>query len=297
MDKVEWEGLEGLLNKTNPTRRVKLIKLIHNWQNTGRQKGMMRDARLKLDTESPLHPTVEETNCHLCPGGCGEEEGTMHYLHCSTIVSREGRKRLIKKVLRRLSKLRTSASIMSLVGYVLVSISEDQDIDPDSAVHDWRTNKLLARVINGQEGIGWMALCQGFYHKAWSTLQHNYYMSLGTKTRYLNIRRWKRMFSTILCEYSLECWEMRNKTIHGENCGVGRERQLQRLREQVKELYKEKRNVRGTKNGGIFDLPLEKRQKMGIHSTKLWIGMAEEVLRLHRENATKLTLHQWLQNR
>ena len=70
-----------------------------------------------------------------------------------------------------------------------------------------------------------------------------------------------------------------------------------RLRKQVGILYKEKRNLRGTKNQGIFNMPKEKRQNMGIQSTKLWIGMAEEVLRLHRETATKLTIHQWLQHR
>ena len=53
----------------------------------------------------------------------------------------------------------------------------------------------------------------------------------------------------------------------------------------------------GMVNKGIFDMPQEKMKKMGIQSTKLWIGMAKEVLRFLRKNAIKYTIHQWLQPR
>ena len=294
---IEWEGIHGMLNKSNPIRRIKIVKLMHNWQNTGRQKGRIRDARIRLDTDTPKTPTAEEESCHLCPDGCGEEEMELHFLHCRTRKAKMERKRLIKKVLQRLRSLRTSEPIMSLVGYILASISNREEIDMDLEELRIDEKSALAKAIKGQKIIGWNDLCQGFYHKAWAQSQGRHYKTTGTRTKYLNIGRWKRMFSTILCDYCLDCWEWRNKTIHGETRKESRLKQLVRLRKQVGILYKEKRNLRGTKNQGIFDMPKEKRQNMGIQSTKLWIGMAEEVLRLHRETATKLTIHQWLQHR
>ena len=155
----------------------------------------------------------------------------------------------------------------------------------------------LAKALIGQKLIGWKAMCQGFLHKAWATTQHEHYKTLGVKTRYLNIGRWKKMMSTILSEYCLECWARRNETIHGISIQDSRIKQLDRLRKQVKALYGKRRQLRSSKNKSIFDLPLKKRLNMGLQSTKLWVGLAEEVLRLDRESATKYTIVHWLQDR
>ena len=64
---IDWEGVEAMVRGADAIKRAKLIKLLHNWQNTGRQKGRFRDSRLKLDSEEPLAPTEEERHCHECP--------------------------------------------------------------------------------------------------------------------------------------------------------------------------------------------------------------------------------------
>ena len=46
----------------------------------------------------------------------------------------------------------------------------------------------------------------------------------------------------------------------------------------------------------IFDMPLAKRLLMGVQSSKIWVGMAEEVLKMNRERAIKHTIHHWLQS-
>ena len=53
--------------------------------------------------------------------------------------------------------------------------------------------------------------------------------------------------------------------------------------------------IQGTHNLRIFDMPLYKRLRFGIQSITLWVGMVEDVLKLHRENPTKNTIHSWLQ--
>ena len=130
-ESIEWEGINGMLKSSDPIRRVKIVKLMHNWQNTGQQKGRIRDARIKIDTETPEKPTAEEENCHLCPDGCGEVERELHYLHCGTERAKSARKGLIKKTLQSLRKLRTSEKIVSLIGYILRSISGRDKIELD----------------------------------------------------------------------------------------------------------------------------------------------------------------------
>ena len=193
--------------------------------------------------------------------------------------------------------LRTSRPIMSLIGYILKSISTNMPIE-------WNINELkldedapLARALEGQKKIGWTAMCQGFFHKAWAETQHDQYKKLGVNTRYLNIGRWKRMMSNIMGEYCLDCWGRRNEIIHGTMIPDSRIKQLDRLRKQVKALYGKKRLLRARKNKAIFELPLKKRLKMGLQSTKIWVGMAEEVIRMDRENAIKNTIDHWLHDR
>ena len=102
------------------------------------------------------------------------------------------------------------------------------------------------------------------------------------------------MFSTILAEYCLDCWQLRNETLHGKELETSRKKQLDAIRKQIKTAYKQKESMRGRPNFKIFEMPLHKRLMMGIQSSKIWIGMAEEAIRLHRENATMNTLDRWL---
>ena len=121
---IEWEGIDVMLRQARPIRRIKIVKLMHNWQNVGRQKGKIRDAKLKLETDNPLQPTKEEIDCHLCPGECGEEEGHLHYLSCQEKTAKTARRVLIRKVLTKLKKVRTYEGITSMFGRILSLISE-----------------------------------------------------------------------------------------------------------------------------------------------------------------------------
>ena len=103
------------------------------------------------------------------------------------------------------------------------------------------------------------------------------------------------MVSIILSEYCLECWRLRNESLHGKDKIESREKKLAEIRKSVRKLYKKKHELGMREKKRLFSMPMCKRLNMGIQSTKLWVGMAEEVLRLHREKATQLTINQWLQ--
>ena len=72
---------------------------------------------------------------------------------------------------------------------------------------------------------------------------------------------------------------------------------LTKLRKIVGKLYRRESELKGTKYEKIFSMRKEKRQQMGVHALRIWVDMAEEALRLHRETATKNTLDHWIQSR
>ena len=56
----------------------------HHWQNTGKQKGRIQDARINsIDADSRIL-NEDEKICHKCPEGCKEEETELHYLDCQS---------------------------------------------------------------------------------------------------------------------------------------------------------------------------------------------------------------------
>ena len=292
---IEWEGVEAMLKNASSPVKAQLIKLLHNWQNTGRQKGKFRDSRLKLDSDEPLIPTEEEIHCHECPDGCNEEETDLHYLDCQAPHAKIRRKKCIQKVLRRLKNLITYEGITSTIGYILTQISNKEDISFDWEEQHRDGDMALTIAIQGQQRIGWNCLCQGFYHKEWARIQQRHYQRLGKKSRSLNITRWKKMFSTIMAEYSLECWKMRNESIHGKENGDSRLLRKEKIGKLIKGLYGKKKELNKKMRRRVFSMPLEKRLRMGIQSSTIWVKLAEEVLRRHRDNLSKNTLHHWLQ--
>ena len=278
MDSIEWEAIEKMLKNTSPLRRTKITQLMHDWQNTGRQKGKIRDSRLQASGETPKEATINELECHKCPDGCQEEETELHYLECPQQHTIVRRRECIKKVLRRLKKLHTYEGIMSMVCYILNCISERIELDFDWVGLQQDGDMSLCIALTGQEDIGWKRLCQGYYHKTWTIVQSKHYRRLGKNTRTLNIGRWKKMFSTILVDYSLECWKLRNETIHGKERDESRKIQQAKIKKQIRGLYAIKETLKGKAQYRIYDMPLKKRLGMGIQSSRIWVGMAEEVL-------------------
>ena len=179
LETIEWEGIEGMMRTANPIRRTRLLKMLHNWQNTGKQKRIFRDSRLKLDTDTPLQPTEEEINCELCPAGCNEEERELHYIHCPEQSSISARIPLIRNVLRQLKAIQTYEGITSMVGKILEDISNRRPILLNRETLGKDGIMSLYEALKGQEAIGWHEFCQGYCHKEWARLQWKHYTSMG----------------------------------------------------------------------------------------------------------------------
>ena len=93
----------------------------------------------------------------------------------------------------------------------------------------------------------------------------------------------------------MNCWKRRNETIHGIEIDESRLKKLERIKKVVREIYRRKSELRSTRFSRVFKMPLKKRLKLGIQANTIWVGMAEETLRLHREMMTRNTIDRWIQ--
>ena len=291
---IDWEALESLLRKASPIKKNRLIQVLHDWQNVGRQKGKFRDSRLGKMVEPPLQATMEEETIHLCPMGCGLQEDHLHHVRCSVPSMINKRKKLCKNAISRLTRLRTNEGICSYTNYIIKKLSNNEEISLESETFYSEDDRNLLPAIIGQQDIGWENFLKGFVHEGWARAQNTHYRRLGLSPKIYSIQRWKRMFLTIITDYGNECWKMRNEAIHGEATKEGRLVRKKRLVEQVKALYRKKSELNGSPYRRIFAMRVSQRIKMGIQSLTLWVGKAEEVLKLHREEADRNTIRRWL---
>ena len=291
---IDWEALENLLRRANPIKKNRHIQTMHDWKNVGHQKGLIRDARLNKQVDPPIQATVEETTIHMCPLGCGEMEDQFHFVKCQAPTAIVEREKFRKSVLDRLKRLRTNECICSYIGFIIKKISLGKEINLSDNEYTTEEERVLLPALLGQSTIGWEEMIKGFAHKGWAVAQSRHYRRLGLNSKLYSDKRWKRMFLTALTDYSNECWNFRNEAIHGSSTIIGREMRKSKLVDQVKYLYKKKNELRGSPLRRIFHMQLSRRIKLGIQSLTLWIGKAEEVLKLHREEADKNTIDRWL---
>ena len=64
LNMIEWKGMETRLDKMKDTEVTNVLKMVHGWQNDGYQKDLFD----------------ELNENHLCPAGCGEEEGQLDFV-------------------------------------------------------------------------------------------------------------------------------------------------------------------------------------------------------------------------
>lgn len=173
----------------------------------------------------------------------------------------------------------------------------NEEICLDNIEYTIEDERDLITALLGQKQIGWEGLLKGFTHIGWAKAQSKHHKRLGLTSKIYSDKRWKRMFLTILTGYCDDCWKHRNETIHGDATTEGRQVRKKRQIKQVKELYGKKSELKGSPLRRIFDMRLSQHIKQGVQSLELWIGKAEEVLKLHREESDKNTIDRWLRYR
>ena len=109
-DLVDWKSIGVYMKRLSIAKRSKVMKLMHNWQNTGRQKGLFAESAATTPEQLGLVSQVEK-----CPMGCGCYESSMHYLQCKKNPCSAEMKRGLDGIKQWMKKSDTYPALISVM--------------------------------------------------------------------------------------------------------------------------------------------------------------------------------------
>ena len=239
---VDWAGLDQCLKKAGILKRIKLLQLMHDWQNVGSQKRKFHEAR-DSTTNSTLPPTTQtQRDEEKCPAQCGELEGNLHYMKCKAETMRTERTKLLASCRKNLTRIDTDPAIIDITIWSILQYS-DKDMAAEYSVklQQWREIEILNRIMINQKKLGQASLLKGFIVKDWSWAQKVYWKD-RPKRKYSTIG-WTTTFIQTILDVTVGMWKHRNELIHGKTLEETKSLQRKRLQERVDELFAEKERL------------------------------------------------------
>jgi hypothetical protein len=219
---VDWNAFGGFMGRLSAAKRAKVVKLQHNWQNTGRQKGFFLRSRGENE---------EAMEAERCPMECGHYEGSLHYLHCKKNPKPNEMVRGLTGIKIWLKKNNTAPGLTSILLRILRKAIDDNTDDLNTWVFTRKdTNKeVFEQLIQEQQAIGWMEIFKGRLSVRWYGIQHDYLRKTvdeeNTKP-YKTAEWWTIGIIQQLVYFSLNAWQIRNDYLHRER----EKREEQKLR-------------------------------------------------------------------
>jgi hypothetical protein len=209
---VNWTAIAGLMQRLSASKRVKVAKLHHNWQNTGRQKGLfLRSGGNFEDAEE----------AELCPMGCGKYEDTLHYLHCTKNPKPNEMVRGLKGIKRWMKSNMTEPGLTSIILRIARKVLDNQTADLEHWIFEKDSTKRIEfeKLVEEQQQIGWMEIFKGRLTTRWTTIQRQYMrqeIDDYPTPSYRTAEWWTIGLIQQLIYFTLNTWQIRNDHLHRE---------------------------------------------------------------------------------
>ena len=294
---IDWESLRSFLVRLQPIRRNGILKLMHNWQNVGAQKRKFNMAR-DMTVHSKCAPVQEaQRQEELCPAGCGEVEGNLHYMFCHHCDMKDKRDDLLADLCTELHRHHTSPALISTLSAALKELGATGSVTMPSGNSSDPIEEDLAMALELQDDIGWNGLLQGFVSTKWQDAQKKYAKREKLDIRFHSGEVWGRFFVASCVLYTENMWKFRNGLLHGDNRPATREKVKRDLKKRIHQLYDDSSILILPEDRKVFSRDKKFRLQQGTQQMRLWVGLAEDVLELHKERMEKNPLLRWLDSR
>ena len=106
------------MGKLSAATRAKVVKLQHNWQNTGRQKGLF------LASAGADQDDIDAAT--RCPMGCEAYEAPLHYLSCTKNPRMAEMKFGITEIKRWMQRQDAAPVLRTIVTRILHKVTQDK---------------------------------------------------------------------------------------------------------------------------------------------------------------------------
>ena len=290
---IDWDGLYHFLKKIGILKRLKMLQLMHNWQNVGAQKKKFNDARANTTKSTTPHITRLQRDEEKCPAQCGELETPLHFMTCKADKMKSERSQLLVNLRTTLSRLDTHPGLIDSAIWCILHFS-DKNMATDYAqkLEQWKETTDFETLLRNQKNIGSQSFLKGFITKDWAMIQRKYWNNDPKKRHRIN--GWTPSFIQAITEVTIGMWIYRNELLHGNTQLETRTRRRQRLQSRIDELYREKEKLFLPADLKVFRKPARFRKKQGPQQMELWIGLAEDTLAIYDTKRRDNPLIRWL---
>jgi hypothetical protein len=165
---------------------------------------------------------------------------------------------------------------------------------------------MILRLFAHQATLGWTTLLQGFPVTEWSSLQRFYMRHQppphlpspsSQPHKRATIESWKKMFTTELVSYTIDCWQHRNDKLHGALEILQDTQHKKLLHKRVRQLYTSSSILTRTDDRRYFQMPCRLRLKQRIVTLETWADTVGLIIKRHRERTARETLDTWIMQR
>ena len=267
---VDWSAFGTFMGRLSVSKRAKVVKLQHNWQNTGQQKGLFLRSANRDD---------EALEAEKCPMGCGHNEAPLHYLLCTRNPKKEEMVRGLNGIRKWMKDNDTDPGIVSIMMRILRKVLNCQT----NELGNWNFANEPYRVqydllIRSQRTIGWISIFKGRISTKWQQIQQkhmNEQQRENDSPSYRTAEWWAAGLIQQLIYFTLNTWQIRNDHLHQAKELTETNRIRREVQEEMAAWY-----IRAPALGRRFDkyvqLPLLQRKTQSTKQLQSWVAMMQE---------------------
>ena len=268
-DKVDWVAMGAYMKKIGIATRAKVVKLQHNWQNTGRQKGLF------LASAGASAGAIHDAS--RCPMGCGHYESPLHYLTCSKNPKGMEMASNIKSISKWMRQQDTAPALVGIATRILYKFTQGDPAALDTWNFDNEPNgDALRELVADQKDIGWDNFFRGRIALGWSKLQNDQYstMELPEGQAYKTGTWWASNLIRQIIYFSLNSWQIRNDVLHKDKVETEYKRERTELCARGRFWYRNANNL-GRRMQKYFKRPPLDREKDSNQQLACWLDTLE----------------------
>ena len=269
---VDWDSFGTFMGRLSASKRSLVVKLLHNWQNTGRQKGLfLRSAGDNV--------TADEQE--LCPMKCGCYEASLHYLVCPKTPKLDEMARGILGIKTWMRMNDAAPGLSSILIRILRKFvgRRTEELDTWNFENEAEGDKAdFYELVRDQEAIGWHSLFLGRVSKKWHAIQNKYFATFtddDTLPEYKTATWWTAGMIQQLIYFSLNSWQIRNDFLHKDKVETAAAVLRRKLQREMEDWYQRSATL-GPTFTKYFRITFLIRKTHSIKSIQSWLATVRE---------------------
>jgi hypothetical protein len=255
MDSINWEAMGHYIDNLAISQRVKVMKLIYDWQNVGMQK--------------QLHQWADEEE-YLCPYNCGHIEDHMHYASCKAGIDKMSIM-CLEAINKWMIRVRTKNKIRTELMNIFYNELPVQRPGLREVYNEF-DSYIIAK--EQQERIGWKLTMKGIISKEWGRIQEEEYNKIrereGLEIWYTGMWWTKHLIKHVIF-WTLNEWQKRNEQLHREIEKRTLSKKRRECQQEIIQLYEQQDTDPARKLKRYFKTPLIERLQQNPARQKQWI--------------------------